>query len=244
MSTGIQPAREQAQELKADLVPSSERWIDVGLICLVAFIPLIYRAVFALFNPIQGTLETTNGRFIGGLIHEAGSLALLAYVLRRRDRTLKNIGLDFHQNDIAKGLALCSGAFVIYYLTAIPIYRSSLFATAQTSARNPQVIFAGASAGMMLVYSLASSIFEETLVRGYLMTELIGLSCPVWLATCASFLLQGSYHLYYGIPGALAVSSSFALWAIYFAISRRLWPVLLAHAFYDVMAVALNSKHY
>jgi membrane protease YdiL (CAAX protease family) len=244
MSTGTQPTLDQSQEQLVSQTFTRERWLDLGLIVLIAFVPLVFKAGYALVHPIPGTPETTNARFLAGLIHQVGALALLAYILRRRNLSLKDIGLDFHRNDIAKGLSLCSGAFVTYYLVAILIYSSGLFANQQTAARSPQVIFAGASVGLMLAYSLASSIFEETLVRGYLMTELIGLSCPVWLATCASILLQGSYHLYYGISGALAISTAFALWAIYFAISRKLWPVLLAHAFYDLMVVALNSKHY
>jgi membrane protease YdiL (CAAX protease family) len=98
------------------------------------------------------------------------------------------------------------------------------------------VTFAGASTMLILIYDVASPVFEETLVRGYLMTELIGLSWPVWLAATVSFALQGSYHLYYGLPGALTLSSGFAILAIYFAISRRLWPVILAHFFWDLTA--------
>jgi membrane protease YdiL (CAAX protease family) len=72
------------------------------------------------------------------------------------------------------------------------------------------------------------------------MTELIGLSCPVWLAAAASFVLQTSYHLYYGFAGAIVISGIFAVSTIYFARSRRLMPVLLSHILWNLGVSFLN----
>jgi membrane protease YdiL (CAAX protease family) len=97
-------------------------------------------------------------------------------------------------------------------------------------------MFAGVPILLMLVYGIAAACFEETLVRGYLMTELMAASCPTWLAAAASIALQVSYHLYYGIGGALFVGFGFTVSAIYFARSRRLAPVILSHMFWDLTA--------
>ncbi len=91
------------------------------------------------------------------------------------------------------------------------------------------------------LYLLAAPIFEETIVRAYLMTELIELSWPPWLAVVLSFLLQGSYHLYYGVSGAILVSAGFVVLSIYFAKSRRLMPVLLCHLLWDLCASYLGK---
>jgi membrane protease YdiL (CAAX protease family) len=106
--------------------------------------------------------------------------------------------------------------------------------------RDPKIIFAGASTTLYLLYMVAAPIYEETLVRGYLMTELIGLSCPLWLATVASFVVQGAYHLYYGVAGALTASVGFAVLAVYFARSRRLMPIILAHFMWDLSATYVS----
>jgi membrane protease YdiL (CAAX protease family) len=92
-------------------------------------------------------------------------------------------------------------------------------------------------------YAISAGIFEETLVRGYLMTEMIALGKPVWLATIASIVLQTSYHVYYGFAGALSISGLFIVFAVYFAFSRRLGPVILAHSCWDV-AVTLSRLHH
>jgi membrane protease YdiL (CAAX protease family) len=65
---------------------------------------------------------------------------------------------------------------------------------------------------------------EELLVPGYLMTELIAGSCPVWLATIPRIALQTSYHIHYGLAGAAFVSLGFAISALCLAPSRRLAP--------------------
>jgi len=96
---------------------------------------------------------------------------------------------------------------------------------------------------LLLSYGILAGIFEETLVRGYLMTEMIALGKPVWLAAIASIALQTSYHLYYGFAGALSISSVFIVFAIYFAFSRRLFPVILAHAFLDIFAMLYRVHH-
>ena len=104
----------------------------------------------------------------------------------------------------------------------------------------PAVFFEGVSP-LMLAYMVSSSFFEETVVRGYVTTELIGLACPVWLATLASILLQTSYHLYYGLAGSIVASAVFVVLALYFARYRRLSPIILGHLFVDL---AIFSRIY
>ncbi|HEY6306035.1 MAG TPA: CPBP family intramembrane glutamic endopeptidase [Candidatus Angelobacter sp.] len=122
-------------------------------------------------------------------------------------------------------------------LVSVTIQHVHLFWTGEhLHARNAQDIFAGASTILLVAYITAAPIFEETLVRGYLMTELIGLSWPAWLAAGASVALQTSYHLYYGLEGALSLGAGFVVSAVYFARSRRLMPVILSHLLWDLTA--------
>ena len=46
-----------------------------------------------------------------------------------------------------------------------------------------------------------------------------------------SLAVQTSYHLYYGVFGALMVGCGLSVLAISYAKSRRLMPVILAHIF-------------
>lgn len=214
---------------------------DLGLVMLVGFLPLIVSAVYLLLVPVQFNVGHTNYRFSSGLAHEFAILTLFVCLLRRQGRGLKSVGLSWHWIDLLKGFglfALSRIASYFFYWRAQSAYY--YWNRTYFQFRDYSAIFAGASITLLFVYGFAASWFEELLVRGYLMTELIGVSCPVWLATAVSIALQTSYHLYYGFAGAAWVSIGFAISAIYFAHSRRLMPVVLSHFFWDLTATYLR----
>jgi membrane protease YdiL (CAAX protease family) len=219
----------------------SNRRVDLGLVLLVGFAPLVLSGTYQLFVPIAGTAGTMNFRLCARLMQETATLVLFATLLRRQGRTLKDIGLGFHWLDLPRGLGLyvlSYISFVFVSATVRSVYH--VWTGSQIQYRDPQVIFAGASHVLFILYFIAAPIFEETLVRGYLMTELIGFSCPVWLAAAASIILQTSYHLYYGVGGALTVAAGFVISAAYFAKSRNLMPIILSHFIWDLTATYIN----
>jgi len=241
LSTGVHEATENTLPPPLIQVMPRQRWVDLGLVFLIGFVPLVTGAVYRLFVPIEPTQYSTNYGFSTGLVHEVGVLVLWFTLFRRQNRSLNDIGLNFHWLDLPKGM----GLFVLSSLASILVsyatqYVHFFWTGSYLQFRDPQTIFAGASTTLFVLYIIAAPIFEETLVRGYLMTELIGLSCPVWLAALASIALQTSYHLYYGVAGALSVGGGFTVCAIYFAKSRRLMPVLLSHFLWDVAATYLT----
>jgi membrane protease YdiL (CAAX protease family) len=58
------------------------------------------------------------------------------------------------------------------------------------------------------------------------------------LAVVISVALQTSYHLYQGLPAALSHIPAFLLFSLYFVRTRRILPVILAHMFMDIFALA------
>jgi membrane protease YdiL (CAAX protease family) len=81
-------------------------------------------------------------------------------------------------------------------------------------------------------------------VRGFLMTEVAALA-GMPAAVVASTLVQTSYHLYQGVPNAIVVGSMFLVFSLYYAQTRRLLPVIVAHTLQDVLALAfyLHRHH-
>jgi len=163
---------------------------------------------------------------------------LVAYVLRRQRRTLRTIGMGFQWADPLLGAGLAVGGLFLCTILSIVIRNASFLVTGIFGElRNPRIIFAGITPLLFLVYMMASSIFEEIVVRGFLMSEMISLGRPLWMATLASIVLQTSYHVYYCIPGALSLSGIFVVFALYFARTRRLLPVIIGHACVDLVAM-------
>ena len=242
-STGTQPGLEVPSESQAaPRLTDWQRWRELGLLLAIAILPSILGATFILFHPVTGSSAGTNFRFAGGLLHQVTSILLVIYVLSRRGLNLKSLGLDFSRwTDFLVALGLAFAGFIVSATISILVRSLSAPMTGHApDMRDARVIFAGASPLLMLIYSAGSSVFEETLVRGYVTTEMIGLACPVWLASIASVLLQTSYHVYYGLGGALVVSGHFIVFALYFSISRRLLPVILGHLIVDFAAVGMN----
>jgi membrane protease YdiL (CAAX protease family) len=173
---------------------------------------------------------------VDGLLQDGIAFLLLAYVFARQKRGAKSIGVEFRWSDPFKGFGLfILGAIV---LKAFKYLVKSTDAALGISPDNRSVMHAGWKEHSItdLLGDISSPIFEEVLVRGYLMTEMLQLGKPQGAAIVASVVLQASYHLYYGWGTAIALSGFFLVLAVYFANSRRLTPVIYAHLSWDLIA--------
>lgn len=244
-STGTQTGFEPTPPSEpASGITARHRWMELGLVLLIAVVPLTLSALGSLLYPRIPNRSPINFRMSSAFLHELSSLLLVFYLLSRRGEPFKSLGLAFDRwTDMLKGLGLALGG-VFFSAILYAAVRSFTLATTGHPAdvRDPKIIFAGMTLAWSIIYSAGSAVFEEVIVRGYLTTEMIALSCPVWLATLVSIALQTSYHVYYGIGGALGISGVFIVFGIYFARSRRLLPVILGHLFMDLWAVWANFR--
>src|ERR1700694_3806110 len=149
-----------APPLSSPIQPTARRrWVDLGLVLLIGFAPLVFRAAYALLFPIQGTEGFTNYRLIGGLLHEISVLALVLCLLSRQGRGLKDIGAGFHWADVPKAFGLTLLALFAFYFFAIMVRGWSFYSTGgPPHLRSSQAIFSGASTGLFLIYLIAAPI--------------------------------------------------------------------------------------
>jgi membrane protease YdiL (CAAX protease family) len=63
------------------------------------------------------------------------------------------------------------------------------------------------------------------------------------LAVAISVALQTVYHLYQGVIMAVATGAGFLIFSLYYARSRRITPVILAHLYLDALALWYTAKH-
>ena len=87
---------------------------------------------------------------------------------------------------------------------------------------------------MAILYSLLNPFYEELIVRAYLMTEVKALTGSWMLSAALSVLIQFSYHLYYGWEGAIALSFLFLVFSIYYALTQKATPIIVAHGVFDI----------
>jgi membrane protease YdiL (CAAX protease family) len=236
-STGTQPAQEITLLPGGDRqIAARSRWIDLIFVLFISFAGPILIAVYALFNPgyvaEPSTYPGLSAAYL--LLRHGTAFGALAYVLSKQGRGIRSIGIGFRWGDPfrAVGLAVLAALAV----TLLHLAVRALWHVFGVAPDLRHVADAGWKERSIseLIHDISSPIYEEVLVRGYLMSEMIALGKPAGAAIVASVLLQTSYHLYYGVGTAVSLSGVFIVFAIYFASSRKLMPVLLAHLYWDV----------
>lgn len=98
--------------------------------------------------------------------------------------------------------------------------------------------------GMILAVILAAGVGEETVFRGYLferLGKLFGPGIPAKVAIVAlttSWFGLGHYHDQ-GLPGVEQALFTGAAFGSVFAVTKRIWPLIFAHAAFDLAALAI-----
>lgn len=236
----LTPAPRDAGEIHGFEPPDAKalhrhRWIDLGLVLLVAFVPSIGTSVYHLFYPAPHNY--TNAEIAVGLLHELTALTLFVVLFSRQNRRVRELGISFHWTDLPKGLYLLIGSFITAFLASYATRSTWFLMTHKELPVGVRSTFAATSFWLLVPFLILNPFFEEILVRGYLMTEIIELRSSVVLGTLISISVQTSYHLYYGVEGAIFVGGGLAIFALYYAKTRQLAPVIVAHMLWDLLAL-------
>jgi len=181
-------------------------------------------------------------------------LGVAIYVLRRQGRSLVDLGFGTTTSagstsvmpglrDLFPALYLAFGAVVAHYLVEwwflIVMWLDGIHL--HSHAMNVGFAYVGRSSMLLrssgAILLITNAIFEESLVRAYLMTEIIQFTRKPWLALIVSVVVQASYHLYQGVLPAFSYLGLFAVFAFFYMRTGRIWPVILAHMILDAVAM-------
>ena len=97
---------------------------------------------------------------------------------------------------------------------------------------------------VLVLSAVMNATLEEVVVVGYLLTRLGELGWrPRW-ALAASAVLRGGYHLYQGFGAFLGNAVMGLVFGTFFQRSRRVVPLIVAHALLDIVAfVGYTALH-
>jgi membrane protease YdiL (CAAX protease family) len=225
--------------LKPNDAPGKLRAWEFGLIFLVVFSPLLAVSIYTVItgSPLNG--GTPGKAFtITGILTELGGLALLYYVLFRQGRNLGSLGFSFSWKDILRSIlviVLAYVALVAWWVAIVAVYRS-LGWTPNAAAQNVEFMRGMFSISGVL-FLLLNPFFEELLVRAYVISEIQFFTGSSIAAVLASVIIQSAYHLYQGVLPALLTTAIFSVFSLYYWKTRRIMPVILAHMFFDLVAL-------
>ncbi|MGO4191948.1 CPBP family intramembrane glutamic endopeptidase [Arthrobacter sp. YAF17] len=89
---------------------------------------------------------------------------------------------------------------------------------------------------VLVLSAIRHGIVEEVIVVGYLLDRLGKLGWSVPAAIFASAMLRGSYHLYQGFGPFIGNAIMGVIFAVVYTKTRRLMPLVIAHAVLDIVA--------
>jgi membrane protease YdiL (CAAX protease family) len=212
------------------------RWFEICLVLVIALGGSLFNSLYLLRYGPNALPRTAGLRFVVGFVHEAACLALLGYVLWRRGRRFRDIGLRWSLRDVGMGLVVIVASYVSLLVGSVALdgIHFAIFRTLPTGPIGRDFF---SSSVVALPFSLLNPFFEELIVRAYLMTEVAELTGSMMLAVFLSVLVQFSYHLYYGWWAALSLAFQFLVFALYYARYRRALPIIVAHELFDLYAL-------
>jgi len=210
------------------------RWLEVCLLMLVAFGGYFLYSLYILEDGSGAGQQISNARWSVDSLHKLTALFLLIYVLSRRSLRLRDLGLRWSVREVGVGLLISGVSVVAYTLgwTVVQLVHYRLFGF---WAHEPNVSGLFANRSVQAIAScLLNPFFEELIVRAYLMSEVLDLTGSSTLAIALSVAVQFSYHLYFGWAVAISLSFQFLIFALYYAVSRRALPIIVAHSLLDI----------
>jgi uncharacterized protein len=216
------------------------RTFELALVLFVALSQPLLNSSYVFIYGSKNSATYSNFHYLFMIVHEVGSLLLLWYVLSRSGRTFSSLGLRISFRGFLSGLGLVAGAFVVYFFAWYLVqFVHKLFFGAYLAVHSPSFSFPRASWALVVPMLLLNPLFEELIVRGYLMTELRERTGSTFLAVAASALVQASYHLYQGLPAATCLLAGFLVLSTYYARTKNLFPPVIAHLAADLRLLSL-----
>lgn len=207
------------------------RCFELSLVTLVALGQYILISIFML-NGAQYSRPPDSTYRLSSIFQQTTSLLLLGYVLSRRKLRFRDIGLRWSIGDIGRGAGVWVLSWLAYY-AGYYLIQAIAYTASPTSTSKPAYHW-DRPGYYAIPFLLLNPFFEELIVRAYLMTEVRELTGSPLLAIFVSVAVQTSYHLYYGWRGALSLAFTFMVFSIYYANTRRITPVILAHEVLDL----------
>jgi membrane protease YdiL (CAAX protease family) len=207
--------------------------VEFVIVVTMAFGYFAFVSIFVALHPHAGPLHT-NRSLIVLCVYELVLMAILFPFLRIRGWTFSKIGLDPTWRDTGLGILL----FFAFYAVWVVVWIATVALAPETAQRMSEthIITQVIPATTIVANGMINPLFEEVFVCGYVMTALRK-EGHTWFALNASVAIRLLYHLYQGPLGVLSIIPTGLMSGYWYARTGRLWPVIVAHAAMDMLAM-------
>jgi membrane protease YdiL (CAAX protease family) len=171
-------------------------------------------------------------RLLSTIVEEVVIVAILWPWLRRRGWAFGSIAGSPVPFDVVRGFGIAVAAYIAYYLAAITW---ATWVPGGMSQLSQAVPIGSAAPWVVVLVSTVNPIVEEFLWLGYGYTALRPFGNAA--AILGSAGLRTLLHAYQGAMALVSILPLGLVFTIYYARSRRIWPVIVAHMLFDVIAL-------
>jgi len=214
---------------------------ELALVLLLAFAPgLLGLLLLATSGHGQAASIDKLGPAIGASIFDTflswTPVLVLGYMLVRSGEGYAAIGLGrFDRWDAGASATLSIGSWILVFVLSI-VFSHLGSRDVDFLPRALPLWFRVTDA---LAIAFTAGITEEVVVRGYAQTRLEQLRAPTAVILLLPTGLWAALHLYQGVGPAVTILCLGLVYALYFHRTRRLWPLVVAHAAFDLTQLVL-----
>jgi membrane protease YdiL (CAAX protease family) len=212
---------------------------EFAIVILGAFGLLLLGTFVALVTQSGASEPGSTGSYSGEhlvsvVVYELPVGAAVLGFLRLRGWSLARLGLRITARETLVG-------FGVAFLAELACYATLLALTIALPQFTDAMVAAQAKPGgfgllTVVVLSIVNPMFEETFVCGYVVTALKE-RADVPTAVTISIAIRLLYHLYQGAIAFVGIVPFGLVLAWWYARTGRLWPVIVAHALADFVAL-------
>jgi membrane protease YdiL (CAAX protease family) len=209
---------------------------ELVVVTCVCILPLLFDSTWVALRagvlPSEATPAT--GATVASIIRCLAGVLLVAYLIHTRGESAWRFGFRVSLSVIPRSLLVFVIAFAAWSVTCVVARALDILGTYPGLVRDHDRMAVAVPPIVLLVRIVASSVFEETVVRSYLMTRLEDLGWRTGWAVVTCTLVQASYHTYQGFIVAGTYVPMFLVFSLYFARYRNLLTLILAHLYFGL----------
>lgn len=241
----LAPPEKATEHFRPTELAARRRYLALGLVLVVSFTHFIANAFYYLMHPWPATAAPYQRQFsiLTAIIWEVCSLLLLWFILAGQNRSWRDIGWNPTWSDIPYAFALIVGTRIAE--SVVNLWFQLFYHSIAGHYLQPRPAHGLLGAGISVLsigLVLINPVFEELIVRGYAMSEMLALGSGPILAVVVSVVVQMSYHVYQGTLRGIVLAVGFTVSSIFFLKTKRIVPVVLAHLWLDAYAlIRLNT---
>ena len=214
------------------------QWLELCVVLVLGWLPFMVSGLVsegAFMHPSEWSYEEIaddRTLFLTEIQALATSLQVfivLMYIISRSDLRWRDVGVVKPR---VMGLLLLGPLLAVATLVV-----DAVLVKATGTPNPPGQWFTPSGAfgwGVLCASLTANSLAEEFVWRGYVLTRVKQLTGSVFIALTVSSVLFASYHIYQGPLNASFVVTSGLIWGGAMLLTRRIWPVLVAHTLHNL----------